>query len=356
MACLDFFRVLCLSACCILRGASEILVLEPSRLVVEYGAKASANCSTSISHNGMGWEASQGPVDMVENARLLTWTVPTLTHWDIQPICYINLQNESQTEKNLPVTVYKLPDALSISFKNCPGPVTEGETCRLQCDIQNVAPIRYLKVTWYKQFHMEQTMSFTETTIIPVNKSINCMIQPSRDDDGAKYWCEAKLELGPDGPQPPPTKKSDPVSITVHYKPVFSNDTEIIVSGDGEITLNCTTRANPPSEYTWEAPYQEKAVTLSAPSLSVSRSGNYTCTASNPYGKAKKLFIIKPKYRANTTLWAILGVGLLFAALLITVYIIRKRYTPCKRSANQSKSPSPAVQREEGEELVSPVK
>ncbi|MCJ8746519.1 hypothetical protein PDJAM_G00142680 [Pangasius djambal] len=356
MACLDFFRVVCLSACFILRDASEILVLEPSRLVVEYGAKASANCSTNVNHNGMGWEASQGPVDMVENAELLTWTVPELTHWDIKPICYINLEQGPQTEKNLSVTVYKLPDTLSISFKNCPGPVTEEETCRLQCDIQNVAPVRYLQVMWYKQQFRMKTTHFTETTIIPVNKSINLMIQPSRDDDGAKYWCEARLELGPDGPQPPPTKKSDPLSITVHYKPVFSNDTEIIEAGDGEIILNCTARANPPSEYTWDAARLEKAVKLSASSLSVSRSGNYTCTASNRYGTAKKLFIIKSKYRDNIVLWVILTIGLLIAVLLIAGYIIHKRYTPNRRSANQSKSPSPAFQREEGEELVSTVK
>lgn len=76
-------------------------------------------------------------------------------------------------------------------------------------------------------------------------------------------------------------------------KPMFSNDTEIKEAGDGNIMLNCTDTANPPSVYTWEGLHLEKEVNLSV--LSVSRPGNYTCTASNYYGKAKKLFIIKSK-------------------------------------------------------------
>lgn len=84
----------------------DLLVFEPSRLVVEYGAKASANCSTTTRHNGMGWEASQGAVDMIKDVQLITWTVQSLTHWDIKPICYINPVNGEQLEKSLPVTIY----------------------------------------------------------------------------------------------------------------------------------------------------------------------------------------------------------------------------------------------------------
>lgn len=80
-------------------------------------------------------------------------------------------------------------------------------------------------------------------------------------------------------------------------KPQFSNDTEIITreAEDGEIILNCTAAANPPSEYTWDGPNVDKEVKLSDPLRSVSHSGTYTCTASNQYGTAKRLFIIKRK-------------------------------------------------------------
>lgn len=82
-------------------------------------------------------------------------------------------------------------------------------------------------------------------------------------------------------------------------KPVFANDTEqkILEIGNEEIILNCTARANPPSEYTWNVtPGMDKnELDLSSPSLSVSQPGNYTCTASNRQGMAKKLFVVKRK-------------------------------------------------------------
>ncbi|KAK3512669.1 hypothetical protein QTP70_021721, partial [Hemibagrus guttatus] len=238
----------------------------------------------------------------------------------------------------------ELPDAL---FINSLPPVIEGETPFLQCNIQNVAPVHYLKVTWYKQQSPVNSFSFTESTITPVNVSSELKIKPSREDDGAKYWCEAKLELGPDGPQPPPTVTSDPFRIEVYYKPMFSNDTEIIEAGHKNIMLNCTDTANPPSVYTWEGPHLEKEVKLS--SLSVSNPGNYTCTATNPYGKAKKLFIIKSKNYDYTPLIAVLVAGLLLAVLLITGYYIKRRKTPSRGSADHNTAASPSAQKEEGE-------
>ncbi|KAF4077777.1 hypothetical protein AMELA_G00211850 [Ameiurus melas] len=343
---LGFSRVVFLSAGFILKAVGDLL-LEPSSLVVEYGAQASANCSTNSSHKGMGWEASQGGVDMVTNVTLLTWTVPSLTHWDIKPMCYMNLASEKQILKFLPVTIYKLPDTLSVSLKNCSG--IEGETCLLQCDVQNVAPVQYLKVIWYRQQFLMTNSSFNETAIEPVNKIVNLKIQLSRNDDGAKYWCEAKLELGPEGLRPRLRKKSEPVSIAVQYKPVFSNDTEkmILEAGNGEIILNCTVRANPPSKYTWNvAPGTEKnELHSSSPLLSVSQPGNYTCTASNQYGEAKKLFVvIKPQ--SGNTFWIILGLGLLLAAVLLIIGLI----VPIKkRFGNHRKTMSSAGQPKEEE-------
>lgn len=87
-------------------AAGDLLVFEPSSLVVEYGSQASANCSTTSSHKGIGWEASEGAVDMVQTVRHLTWTVPSVTHWDIKPLCYMNLEDGEQIEKVLPVTIY----------------------------------------------------------------------------------------------------------------------------------------------------------------------------------------------------------------------------------------------------------
>ncbi|XP_060799153.1 cell adhesion molecule 4-like [Neoarius graeffei] len=349
---LSFTTLLSLSVCFLLKADGGPLVLEPSRLVVEYGAKASANCSTDVSHDGMGWEASQGPVDMKKDVQFLTWKVQNLTHWDITPMCYMNLKDGSQVDEELNLVIYKRPDSVSIKLKNCSGPVIEQQFCWLQCNIQNVAPVQYLTVIWYKQQFLAKS-NFVDGTKTPVSVSADHIIQPSRNDDGAKYWCEAKLELGPEGPQPPPTKKSDPLSITVHYKPKFSNDTEIIKikAGDDAVVLNCTATANPPSKYTWTGPYLEKEVKLSEPSLSVSYSGNYTCTASNQYGTAKKLFIFIRESRGHTVFWALLGAGFFIIVLLFIVYLLKKRYTPSRRSDNYNNTAPQAAPREEDEEL-----
>ncbi|GAA6086147.1 cell adhesion molecule 4-like isoform X2 [Tachysurus ichikawai] len=351
MVAVGFFRIVCLLVCFILTAADVPLVITPSKLVVEYGAKASANCSTTNTHNGMGWEASQGAINMKKDVSFLTWTVERLTTWDIRPICFINMNDQKM--KSLSVTIYKLPDSLLV--KSLPMPVMEGEICSLRCDVQNVSPVQYLRVTWYKQQIIVNSTTFNEVSITPVNKSIELSIKPSREDDGVTYWCEAKLELGPDGPQPPPTMKSDPFRIEVHYKPMFSEDKEIIEDVDGKITLNCSNSAKPPSEHIWEGPHLEKK--LGSSSLSVSSPGNYICTALNRYGQAKKLFIIIFKKRDYTILATVVGLGLLLAVFLIIAFTTAKfMKSRSGASANHNMKPSSSAQKDEGEELVSITK
>jgi len=77
--------------------------LNPQRVIVEFGGSVSANCSTSVPHKGMGWEASEGAVPMSNNS-LITWRVSNLTEWDIEPICYINYKEQCVVP--LPVTIY----------------------------------------------------------------------------------------------------------------------------------------------------------------------------------------------------------------------------------------------------------
>ncbi len=66
------------------------LQFSPWRAVVRYGSSVTANCSTSVPHQGIGWEASEGTVPMTKNQNLITWRVSELTEWDIRPICNIN--------------------------------------------------------------------------------------------------------------------------------------------------------------------------------------------------------------------------------------------------------------------------
>ncbi|XP_053084658.1 uncharacterized protein LOC128317287 [Pangasianodon hypophthalmus] len=218
--------------------------LQPVKLAVEFGASASANCSTTINHHGMGWEASEGAVDMVDDVQFITWRVESLTHWDIEPICYIN--TNKQCELTLQVTVYKRPDRVSISTVGHTGPMIEGSQYELQCDVQNVAPVHLLTVNWYKGQHLVKSVeSDHHSSITPVNYSNTLWISTSKDDDGVQYRCEAELKLGPEGPQPPPVVTSDPLNITVHCDcPIKLQPVKLAVEFGASASANCSTTIN----------------------------------------------------------------------------------------------------------------
>ncbi len=82
--------------------------LNPRRVVVRFGGSVAVTCNTSVPHQGMGWEASEGPVPMTKTQNLITWRVSELKEWDIKPICYINykIDDPDPCEEELPVTVY----------------------------------------------------------------------------------------------------------------------------------------------------------------------------------------------------------------------------------------------------------
>ncbi|XP_026114089.1 hemicentin-1-like [Carassius auratus] len=263
--------------------------LSQQRVVVRYGGSVEVNCNTSISHKRIGWEASEGAVHRARDS-LITWRVSHLTEWDIQPFCYINRERQCQVE--LPVTVYKTPDNVSISIVNHTGPMIEGQQYELQCDVHDVAPVQNLTVKWYKgQTLLDQT-TFTEDSKTPVNVNTTLLIRPDRDDDGAQYWCEAQLDLGEEGPQPPPKETSDPLNITVYYKPKHSKSTETIIQKD-EVTLNCTVKANPAPVYTWYSDHLKEEISSSVLQSSTLSPGNYTCNATNYLGTDTKVFIFE---------------------------------------------------------------
>ncbi|XP_030646272.1 vascular cell adhesion protein 1-like [Chanos chanos] len=189
------------------------LELHPPKVVVRYGDPVSVNCSTSTKHIGLGWEATVGAVDLRDDVNVITWTVPALTDWVVEPICYVNTDDEQQT-KTLSVIVYKTPDSVSISYVNHTGPVMEKTQYELQCDIKNIVPVQNLTVRWYKGQTLVDSQTFTNNSKTPVSVPAPLLITPSRADDGAQYWCEAELDLGAEGPQPPPVEMSETLNIT----------------------------------------------------------------------------------------------------------------------------------------------
>ncbi|XP_076850152.1 vascular cell adhesion protein 1-like [Brachyhypopomus gauderio] len=285
--------------CCvtyfIFTAVGGFLVLTPPSLVVEYGGPASAVCSTNMTIQSMAWEASQGAVDITPGAQQLTWNVSSLTHWDIKPLCFVNKDIQGNQERQyLPVIVYKKPDNVSISLVNTTGPVVEGGSYQLKCDIQNVTPVHSVIVNWYKGRTLVKTDNepSRETVKAPGNKNVSLLISPNRADDGAQYSCEAVLDLGAEGLHPPQRRSSGPVSIPVHYSPRFSSNVEFIEQNCQQVTLNCTVTANPPPKYTWKSPQLKSEPVNPVLTLPHPSSGNYTCKAWNAHGYEYKLFII----------------------------------------------------------------
>ncbi|XP_052346991.1 vascular cell adhesion protein 1-like [Oncorhynchus keta] len=260
------------------------LELNPPRVVVRYGDSVSVNCSTSSTdHDGMGWEATFGGTSVEQDVNVVTWTVDNLTDWTIEPKCYINLIDGKQPSIVLPVILYKTPDRVSISVLNHSGPMVEGTQYRLQCDIQNIAPLQNLVVKWYKGNEPLDNVTYSHVSKRPEDVSATLMISPSKDDNGTQYRCRAELDLGPEGPQPHPTVTSEPLSITVHYKPCINASglpVRIPVFRGYPEELVCEAEGYPQPRIKWVYD-PAKHVREAGGNLTVFEAGLYNCTATN---------------------------------------------------------------------------
>ncbi|XP_059189356.1 intercellular adhesion molecule 1-like [Centropristis striata] len=173
-----------------------------------------------------------------------------MTEWSISPTCFAVLEQGGQCYIHLPVIVYKPPDSVSISFVNHTGPMFEGREYTLQCSVLDVAPVGDLTVTFYKgQTALGQQQANNNTEKKPVTEIFTLNITPRKEDDGAQFWCEAKLELGTEGPQPPPLVMSQKLSAAVLFGPQLMCPTKLQVK-EGE-SLSCEVRGNPKPSVTW---------------------------------------------------------------------------------------------------------
>ncbi|XP_073670222.1 uncharacterized protein [Paramisgurnus dabryanus] len=325
--CHFFISFLYLSWVLQVEGGDCPLQINPPSVVVEYGSSVSVNCSTDVTHDGIGWEAPVGPVPLTKD-KLITWRVSNLRQWDIQSQCYINY-NRTQCLTFLPIIIYKTPDSVSINTVNHTGPMTERSQYELQCDIVNVAP-RNLTVKWFRGETEVYSETFSDTMKTPVNKTSKLQITTVRDDDGAQYRCEAELELGADGPQPPPKVTSEPLNITVYYRPKHEVTNELISTNDGDVTLNCIVAANPPAIYSWYSEHWTETRNSPVLSFSTLTPGNYMCTAINTLGKSSKVFIITG---GLTTFWAILILVLMILVIWFTSCAV---YRMCNLTQNST--------------------
>ncbi|TKS69423.1 Intercellular adhesion molecule 1 [Collichthys lucidus] len=213
---MKLFEITTFTVCLADRHCADKPVFTPSRLVVKYGDPVAANCSVCEDCLDLfGLETPLGKQN--KTGTTISWKAPKMTEWDSTPLCHYTIKDsDDQCCSDLPVTVYQPPDYVLISFKNHFGPMFEGHNYTLLCEVQKVAPIKNLTVTFYKgQTALEQQQS-NESNKKPVTRTFNLVITPREEDDIAQYWCEAKLELGPEGPQPPPVVISQKITASVH--------------------------------------------------------------------------------------------------------------------------------------------
>ncbi|XP_037544498.1 hemicentin-2 [Nematolebias whitei] len=284
-------------------GEGCSLVLKPSRVVVGFGESVSVVCEATRPVRVLGWESALSAPQTHED-RSVQWKVDSLIDWIEEPICYgVFFTAPRQCEEKLNLVLYKTPDSVSIRPVNNTGPMVEGKEYQLLCEVQNIAPVQFLTLRWYRGQTEVYKHSFSDlTSSSPVQVSSTLVITPTKAENDAEYKCVAELELGPEGPQPPPAVASEPLTASVYCSPTFFNpETEVLeVTHGEEITLNCTAAGNPAPVYSWQSSHliqekmKEEAVIISSSLLP----GTYTCTVSNMLEKKSKQFIVKAKIKA----------------------------------------------------------
>ncbi|XP_040892797.1 vascular cell adhesion protein 1-like isoform X4 [Toxotes jaculatrix] len=284
-------------------------VFTPPTVVVKYGDSISVTCSACQSGCNDEQTGLENPVgDKTKNGTTILWTVDRMTEWDINVFCYHSNASDYQCCSLLPLTVYKPPDSVSISFDGPSGPMFEGHQYTLQCKVQNVAPVGDLTVTFYRgQTALGQAKS-TNDLKKPVNETFTLSVNTSKEDDGVQYWCEGKLELGSEGPQPPLLVKSENITSTVLYKPQLegpSHPEPIVVTEGNPLQLNCSAVGNPSPSYTWTLPLADfsssNSSTLVFTSVTSRNEGQYTCHVSNTLGAIDVTFNVVVKGLLTST-------------------------------------------------------
>ncbi|XP_030592636.1 vascular cell adhesion protein 1-like isoform X2 [Archocentrus centrarchus] len=267
--------------------ASCPIELSPSSVAVRYGDPVSVNCSTTVSHHGIGWEASYGGTG-AEEVNQLSWTLENLTEWDISPSCFINPADSEQCMENLKIVVYTFPEKIQISSSNGPnGQMTEGKEYDIICEIPNIAPVQNLTVKWYKGDRIIKSDTFENTTFKrSVNASSRLSFKPSRQDSGARFRCEAQMDLRPVGPHFNVSSKE--YNITVFFGPdVQCPDTlELLENESLEGKWNVT--GNPTPSARWLKDGQP--INLTAP-MRRENAGMYTIEAEGLVSVQKNIIV-----------------------------------------------------------------
>ncbi|XP_030583516.1 hemicentin-1-like [Archocentrus centrarchus] len=309
-------------------NCTEYPVFTPSRLVVKHGDPANATCVVCQRDcHGNIFDLEKAWGEVIKNGTTLLWTIKKLTEWDMDIQCFYSLDDGDQCISKLDITTYQPPKSVSISFVNHTGPMFEHQQYRLQCSVQDVAPVQNLTVTFYRGSKALGHLQSNSEEKKAVNKIFTLNITASKDDDGALYRCEAKLELGPDGPQPPPVARSQTLTASVYYIDEMPNPVSITITEGDPLHLNCSPVGNPKPTYTWTLPsdrfssHSDSVLTIDTAGFE--DNGQYICTVSNEAGNVTMVFNVDIK--ANPFMWIIIACSSV-ALLVIIAFVLYFHY------------------------------
>lgn len=179
---------------------------------MKYGSSATATCYSQYNATRIGWEAPTGRTHK-ENTQQLVWTVSSVTDWsmtngveckvynytnhDYESLGWImNDGEDTQCQTNLPITIYKIPESVTISFVNNTDPLVKEKDYWLLCEVQSVAPANKLTILWYRGDTELKHASFphlNQTNAVSLRTYLS--ITASKEDHGVSYSCVARLDL-----------------------------------------------------------------------------------------------------------------------------------------------------------------
>ncbi|KAM4716948.1 vascular cell adhesion protein 1-like [Anableps anableps] len=334
------------------KGAKQECPIEiqPDIMVLQYqSTRQSVDCKFQTNRSDlmeMFWEIRpETPTIKIENGSFnIRWSPDTYKDWDPSPVCHGKFLGIGQCNKTLHYILYKSPENVSIGVVNSTS-TEEGDAMELQCNITNVAPAKHLRVRWMWQRGNETIepgsvgVSNESECTLPEDRApviVNCTMKftLNRTHDGIQVRCEAELDLGPKGPQPPPTMTSNSFNLTVYYKPRI-NTTKLpesvpVIRGYKE-ELVCEADGNPPPVIKWN--YTSATAFLgSNGTLIVNEEGIYSCIAVNSLNCDERVVevILKEDYLPLIAGFVALTV-VAISVIFVSIYSIYYKNTKMRR-------------------------
>ncbi|XP_039626562.1 carcinoembryonic antigen-related cell adhesion molecule 5-like isoform X2 [Polypterus senegalus] len=198
------------------------------------------------------------------------------------------------------------------------GGVLEGQSATLNCSSEANPPVG--QYTWFRgneetPIGTGRTLTFSQVTI----------------SQAGAYYCQARNTHG--------AETSPPVTLDVLYRPrntsAVTNVHGVIPAGTS-VTLSCTSKANPPANYTWfkvdgpsDSPrgFRQELLIRKATQTD---SGSYVCQAENQYGRenstALTLEVMSDKENITAIAVSISSVALIVMMVLcLLAYLQKKR-------------------------------